>query len=165
MLSNKTRFLRPFKTFTLLLPPNESVNQFHFPTACQFRQTQQEQKNENFALVEQFFVKIVGAVPRQILIRKLLLLLFPKGINSISIRKMRRNTLKVLLGLIENNLNLIQIHFTKEIQDQWISICFNKLSNNQRRQKSDFTILQFTSEYLLSNHQISQSVLPSFADL
>jgi hypothetical protein len=141
------------------------VNQFHFPTACQFRQTQQEQKNENFALAEQFFVKIVGAVPRQTLIRKLLLLLFPKGINSISIRKMRRNTLKELLGLIENNLNLIQIHFTKEIQDQWIRICFNKLLNSQRRQKSDFTILQFANEYLISNHQISQRVLPSFTDL
>jgi hypothetical protein len=68
--------------FPLLIPPCD-----FFPRSFCF---QEKEANSQFFFIQQakyFLTELSGDIPRRSLIRKLLLLLFPQGINQISLKK------------------------------------------------------------------------------
>jgi hypothetical protein len=101
----------------------------------------------NIEKAENFLIQISGAVPRTSLIRKLLLLIFPKGSISISIRKIKRSSFNDLIKMIGENLILIQSLITDQIISDWMKIGFDKLSFSKRNQKTDSLVRAFTSNY------------------
>jgi hypothetical protein len=94
-----------------------------------------------------FFIETLEAVPRPTLISNLLLIMFPKGINNLSIRKITRTPSKDLLFLIGENIHLIRKHFSDEIKHRWFEICYDKLKDAKRQQKNDSIIFQFLNQY------------------
>jgi hypothetical protein len=93
------------------------------------KETEYQQK------AERLLIEISGAIPRKILIRRLLLLIFPNGLELISIRKMCRSPLNDLLFLIGMYIAEIKNSLTHNIIDQYMQICIDLLTNTQRKQK------------------------------
>jgi hypothetical protein len=104
-------------------------------------------KNEFENQAIKFFIETMNAVPRPALIRNLLLMMFPKGINNLSIRKITRTPSKDLLSMIGENIHLIHSRFSDKIKHQWFETCYNKLKDAKRQQKNDSIIFQFMKNY------------------
>jgi hypothetical protein len=88
--------------FPSLFPPNN-----FFSPSFSF----QEEKNIQPSSIQNgkdFLIEIAGTIPRKSLIRKLLLFLFPHGINHISARKIKRSSEIELFEVIGENLELIK---------------------------------------------------------
>jgi hypothetical protein len=126
---------------------------------------QSNKEGDNAEKAEKFLIEISGALPRKTLIRKLLLLIFPKGLELISIRKICRAPLNDLLCLIGMYLDVIKSSLTNNILDQYMKICLDQLSKTQRNQKNDSTVLSFTRGYLEKNQKKSQSLIPSISHI
>jgi hypothetical protein len=122
---------------------------------------QSNNKSDNVEKAERFLIEISGALPIKTLIRKLLLLIFPKGLELISIRKICRAPFNDLLFLIGMHLDVIKGSLTNNILDQYMQICNDQLSEIQRGQKSDLDVLSFAREYLEKNQKKSQNLIPS----
>jgi hypothetical protein len=112
-----------------------------------FSETKYTLKNHCESQAINFFIETLEAVPRPTLIRNLLLIMFPKGINNLSIRKITRTPSKDLLFLIGENIHLIRKHFSDEIKYRWFEISYNKLKDAKRQQKNDQVIFQFLNQY------------------
>jgi hypothetical protein len=132
--------------FPLLLPPNE--NQLEVSPRTPLIQNLELQEYEIHVKVEMFFKEMIWEIPRQSFIRKMLLLIFPKGHRSISVRKIQRNSMDELLLLVGNNIMMIKSHFSQEIQWKWFHVCIEKVSKIKRSHQSDFTILHVAREKL-----------------
>jgi hypothetical protein len=102
----------------------------------------------NVHKAEEFFHQISGGIPREILIRELLFKIFPLGMNNISLRKIRRLPILDLLRIIGENLFIIKMNLTHQIQEEWLKICFEKLRSAQRNKRDDFLVLNFAIEFL-----------------
>lgn len=122
---------------------NEDYSEMSSPAKSNF---QNEFENQ----AEGFFIKLVGAVPRPTLIRTLMLMIFPQGFGSFSVRKITRTPSKNLLLLIGNYLHLIQSHLSEKIMHQWMRTCYEKLNNAQRLQKNDSHVLLFIQNHIKS---------------
>jgi hypothetical protein len=122
-------------------------------------------QSNNVEKAERFLIEISGALPRKTLIRKLLLLIFPKGLELISIRKICRAPLNDLLLLIGMYLDVIKDSLTSNILDQYMKICFDLLSKTQRSQKSDLDVLSFAREHFEKSQKKSQNLLPSISNI
>jgi hypothetical protein len=141
IVSSQTNKISP-----LLFPPNNFIlSWFSFQEKEEKVQASIIQKAKNF------FIELSGAIPRQTLIRKLLLLLFTQGINEISLRKIKRSTESELLKMIGTNLDLIKSLITEEIKNKWIILCFEKLSLAKRPKKTDSQVLAFIHHYFTKN--------------
>jgi hypothetical protein len=114
--------------------------------------SQSSKEGEYQQKAERLLIEISGAIPRKILIRKLLLLIFPNGLELISIRKICPAPLDDLLFLIGIYIAEIQSSLTQNILDQYMQICIDLLTNIQRKQKNDLPVLRFAREYFV-NHQ------------
>jgi hypothetical protein len=97
-----------------------------------------------------FFIEIMEAIPRPTLIRGLLLIMFPKGINNLSIRKITRTPSKDLMFMIGENIHLIHSNISDTIKLQWFKNCYNKLKNARRQHKNDLIVFQFLTKYFQS---------------
>jgi hypothetical protein len=93
------------------------------------------------------------------------LLIFPKGLELISIRKICRAPLNDLLLLIGMYIDVIKSSLTNNILDQYMEICFDQLSKTQRNQKNDSTVLSFAREHLENNQKKSQNLIPSISNI
>jgi hypothetical protein len=128
--------------FPLLIPSCD-----FFPRSFCF---QEKEENSQSFFIQQgkyFLIEISGDIPRRSLIRKLLLLLFPQGINQISLRKIKRSSLIELFTIIGENLDFIRIYMTEEIKNQWMILCYKKLSLAKRVQHTDYKVLLFIYDY------------------
>jgi hypothetical protein len=114
---------------------------------------------------EQLLIEISGAIPRKILIRKLLLLIFPDGLELISIRKICRAPLDDLLLLIGMYITEIKNSLTQNILDQYMQICIDLLANTQRKQKSDLPVLRFAKKYFVSHQKKGLKTIPSISNI
>jgi hypothetical protein len=126
---------------------------------------QSKKEGDNTEKAEKFLIEISGALPRKTLIRKLLLLIFPKGLGLISIRKICRAPLNDLLFLTGMYLDVIKSSLTNNILNQYMEICFDQLSKTQRNQKNDLIVLSFTREYLEKKQKKSQNLIPSISNI
>jgi hypothetical protein len=154
------------------LVPLEDIFYTSFDVITERSKNQQKQniiqsntQSDNVEKAERFLIEISGALPRKTLVRKLLLLMFPKGIELISIRKICRAPLNDLLFLIGMYLDVIKGSLTNNILDQYMQICFDQLSKTQRSQKSDLAVLSFAREYFEKNQKESQHLLPSISHI
>jgi hypothetical protein len=126
---------------------------------------QLNKESDNAEKGERFLIEISGALPRKTLIRKLLLLIFPNGLELISIRKICRAPLNDLLFLIGMYLDVIKDSLTNNVLDQYMKICFDQLSKIQRSQKSDLAVLSFARIYLEKNQKKSHNLIPSISNI
>jgi hypothetical protein len=95
-------------------PQKESSHQVKGQNS--FQGSKQTQELSNLQQASKFLIEIIGVIPRQTLIRKLLLLLFPRGKGFITIRKIQRHSNRDLLLLVGANINMIKQSFTETIK-------------------------------------------------
>jgi hypothetical protein len=162
--------LRPYsiqlqKIDPLYLSHHQNENHSQILNKKSFQKNNKIQEFKNIQQATRFFIEIVGAIPRQSLIRKLLLMIFPKGKGIISIRKIQRNSNKELLLYVGENIDMIKDYFTQTIQYQWLEVCIQKISCAQRKHETDNRVLLFANEQWEKFQLKNRKLLPSCSDL
>jgi hypothetical protein len=132
----------PLSSDPLSKSPMLQIKKINLTENTQFK-VNEVMKKDSAHIAREFFSSISGGVPRPELIKDLVKLTFPDGINSISLRKIMRYSNEDLLYLIGENIAQIQSKLTSEIYQRWLEECHEKLTKAARIKKTDYSVLLF----------------------